>query len=310
MTMRLVHWREPDPRAFHHIWQSLSRRWAERLAWDSTRNWVTIETQRCAGTLPGLALVDDQQVLAWCYFGVHRETLQVGAFEAQSEALTRSLMDAVMAVAEPDVAPAGIMFFAFSDAPGLEHALRARGFEVDRYLYLSRDLSQTTTNAVDPDWDRRVGVLMPGLLECAYGPPELTRPFARHGQPEEWREYVGQVIGANACGQFEPRLSAARLSALGDLDGAVVTTVIGPGCAHIAQVAVRPERRGQGLAGSMLHDVLARASADGFAGVSLLVNEHNTAARGLYESLGFAGSEFFFSAGRPGVPVPDALALA
>lgn len=240
--MRLVHWREPDPQSFHDIWHSLSRRWAERLSWDSTSTWITIESQRRAGTLPGLALVEGQQVLAWCYFGVHRNTLQIGGLESQNDAQTRELMDAVIEVAAPDVAPDGMMLFGFSDAPGLESVLRARGFAVDRYLYLSRDLSGQSVDAVDPDWDRRVAVLMPGLLERAYGPPELTRPFVRQGQPDEWREYVGQVLGANACGQFEPRLSAARLSDLGDLDGAVVTTVIGPGSAHIAQVAVRPER--------------------------------------------------------------------
>lgn len=304
--MRLVHWREPDGRAFHDIWHTLSRRWAERLSWDSTSNWVTIETQRRAGTLPGLALVEGEQVRGWCYFGVHRGTLQVGALECASEELTAAMVDAVLSVAEPDVAPAGVMFFGFSDAPGLESTLRSHGFDVDRYLYLARDLSDVRVDPIDPDWDRRISVLMPGLLERAYGRPELTRPFARQGQPDEWREYVGQVLGANACGQFEPRLSAARLSDLGDLDGAVVTTVIGPGSAHIAQVAVRPERRGQGLATSMLHDVITRARADGFASVSLLVNEHNTSARRLYESLGFQGTSYFLSAGR----APESAAMS
>ncbi|MFN7980606.1 MAG: N-acetyltransferase [Vicinamibacterales bacterium] len=303
--MRLVHWRELDSRAFQDIWHTLSRRWAERLSWDNTSTWRTIETQRQAGSLPGLALVDNQRVLGWSYFGVHRETLQIGGLEAQTESLTQQLVDALLDVAEPDIAPAGVMCFAFSDAPGLEEALRTRGFTVDRYLYLSRNLAGESAAVVDPDWDRRVAVLMPGLLERAYGPPEVTRPFARQGHPDEWREYVGQVLGANACGQFEPRLSAARLSDLGDLDGAVVTTVIGPGAAHIAQVAVRPERRGHGLASAMLHDVIARASADGFASLSLLVNEHNTVARRLYESLGFQGAEHFVSAGR-GVAIPHA----
>ena len=75
--------------------------------------------------------------------------------------------------------------------------------------------------------------------------------------------------------------------------------VIGPGCIHVAQVAVAPDRRGSGIANAMLQDVLARASADGFAKVSLLVGEHNAGARRIYDGLGFKETAHFVSAGSP-----------
>lgn len=295
--MRLVNWRELAPERFTSIWHTLTRRWAERLAWDSTSNWVTIEAQRRSGMLPGLALVDGDHIAAWCFFGVSRGTLQVGGFESDSVESTETLLDGVLSVASPEVAPAGVMFFTFSEAPALVDALQVRGFAVDRYRYLTREVVDGPVVVPDPGWERRFNLMMPSLLERSYGPPSLTRPFARQGLPEEWREYVGQLLGVEACGRFDPRLSAARLSTADELDGAVITTIIGPGSAHIAQVVVAPESRGRGLSSAMVMEVLARVRRDGFGTISLLVSEHNRTASTIYQSLGFRGTEVFLSAG-------------
>jgi ribosomal protein S18 acetylase RimI-like enzyme len=298
--MRLVNWREAGADDFQQIWHALNQRWTERLSWDNHDNWTSIERQRRSGDLPGLVLADGARIAAWCFFGVHRQTLQIGAFESESLASTRVLLDALVSLAEPEIAPAGIMMFTFTDAPGLTEELRSRGFDTDRYLYLAHDLASMPLAVPDTRWEPRFTAQVPLLLERCYGAPSLTRPFVRQGQSEEWREYAGQLLGSDACGRFAPRLSAARASSDGELEAAAVTTIVGPLCAHVAQVAVVPERRGSGLASAMLGDVLARASADGFARVSLLVGEHNAGARHLYESRGFRGSESFLSAGRPG----------
>lgn len=296
--MRLADWREPSLDGFSGIWHGLSQRWAQRLSWDSTGMWLNIDAQRRSGLLPGLVALDGDRIAGWTFFVLHQGTLQIGGIEAESGAITRLLLDGLLAVADPSVAPSGAMLFAFSDAPLLADALDQRGFESDRYLYLVRDLPRQSGSPPDPDWERSYAVQMPALFARAYGAPSLTRPFARHGLDEEWREYVGQLVCTESCGRFEPRLSATRVSSDGVLEGAVLTTVVAPGTVHVAQVAVAPERRGQGLASAMLADVFARASADGFARVSLLVGEHNHAARTVYGKLGFVQSASFVSAGR------------
>jgi ribosomal protein S18 acetylase RimI-like enzyme len=298
MPMRLANWREARARDFTGIWHDLSRRWAERLAWDSTATWSAVDGQRQNGTLPGLMLLDDERIAAWSFFLIHRNTMQIGALEADSPESTAKLLDGVLSLANPVVAPSGVMVFAFSDAPGLSGALVERGFDVDRYLYLTRGLPPTPSAPPDPDWDRDFAPQLPALFAEAYGEASLTRPFARHGEPDEWREYVAQLIGTGACGRFEARLSSARADASGKLTGAIVTTVVGPGTAHIAQVAVDPAYRGRGMARSMLGDVLAKASRDGLASISLLVSERNAAARRLYEASGFREAASFISAGR------------
>ena len=296
--MHLANWRDAGADAFTEIWHAQGRRWAERLSWDNSATWATLEAQRRSGSLPGLIVMDGSRIAAWSFFLIHRGTLQIGAFEADSAASTSTLLEAMLSMADAELAPSGVMLFTFSDAPALRATLARHGFDTDNYAYLTCELPPRSSCPPDPDWDRGLALQIPALLARAYGQPTLTRPFARHGLVEEWREYAGQLIGSDACGRFAPRLSAARVTADGTLEGAVITTVVGPGCVHVAQVAVAPERRGSGLATAMLRDVLAKASADGFASASLLVGEHNAGARRLYDRLGFKETARFMSAGR------------
>ena len=138
--MRLANWRDADAGAFTDIWHAQGRRWAERLSWDNSSTWATLEAQRRDGTLPGLILVDGSRIAAWSFFLIHRGTLQIGACEADSAASTRLLLDAMLSMADSELAPSGVMLFAFSDAPGLRAALSGFGFETDSYGYLSCDL--------------------------------------------------------------------------------------------------------------------------------------------------------------------------
>lgn len=296
--LRLADWRDSGAE-FAEVWHGLSRRWAERLRWDSSQTWVTIEAQRLSRALPGLVLLDGQRIAGWTFFIIHRGTLQVGGFETESAAATATLLDATLRIGERQAAPSGVMTFMFSHAPGVADALRQRGFDVAEYLYLTRELRSPTEPPPDPDWERSFIVQVPELLARSYGPATLTRPFARHDTLEEWREYVGQLIGTEACGRFDARLSAGRADADGRLCGTVLTTCIGPGSIHIAQVAVDPQSRGRGLAYEMIGDVFARAAAEQHTSASLLVEERNEQARRLYERLGFCETERFISAGRP-----------
>ena len=296
--MRLIDWREASPAALNDAWRDQVTRWNERLSWDSAANWAEVEIERRAGRLPGLILLDDQRVYGWTFFLLHRNTLQIGAFEADSSASTRTLLDAVLATGSPSVAPEGVLLFAFSAAPGLVPGLVARGFDTAPYRYLVRDVADARPPACTMPWSIEAATQLPSLLARAYGEPELTRPFARQGTDAEWREYAGQLLASAACGTFDAGLSAARFAPDGHLAAAVVTTIVGPGTAHIAQVVVSPDERGKGTANALLHEVIAKCRQAGLERVSLLVSEHNPGARHLYQRAGFAETASFVSAGR------------
>lgn len=300
--MRLIDWREADAATLAHIWTAQAARWAVHLSWDSADNWAHVEAQRRAGNLPGLILLEGATVVAWSFFLIHQDTLQIGAFEADSSEATRVLLDAVLSTVDEAMTPSGAMLFAFSAAPGLVPALVARGFETEPYLHLVREVADARPALDTLPWRASAMPQLPWLMARAYGPPAVTRPFARRGLPDEWEEYAAQLLGSAACGIFEPELSASRVSTDGVLDAAIVTTLVGPGTAHVAQVVVDPAQRGRGLAEAMLLEVLARTKRLGYDRVSLLVSVRNAGAVRLYTRLGFGETASFVSAGRRGQP--------
>ena len=78
----------------------------------------------------------------------------------------------------------------------------------------------------------------------------------------------------------------------------VMMTALGPGVAHVAQVAVHPDHRGQGLAGKLLDRALGLAHAAGRSRTTLLVEEGASAARTLYARRGFRFCANFIAARR------------
>jgi ribosomal protein S18 acetylase RimI-like enzyme len=66
--------------------------------------------------------------------------------------------------------------------------------------------------------------------------------------------------------------------------------------AHVTDIYVRPEARGQGIGRALLAEVVEPARAAGFDHVSLEVMLRNTEARHLYERLGFVPFDMFMVA--------------
>jgi ribosomal protein S18 acetylase RimI-like enzyme len=58
--------------------------------------------------------------------------------------------------------------------------------------------------------------------------------------------------------------------------------------AHLDELYVKPERRGQGLGRALMDGLLELARQRGAAGLEVVTGEDDVAARGLYESFGFA----------------------
>jgi ribosomal protein S18 acetylase RimI-like enzyme len=67
---------------------------------------------------------------------------------------------------------------------------------------------------------------------------------------------------------------------------------------YLAELYVAPEKRGQGMGRALMEAAIELAREEGARGMDLGTGEHDTAARALYESLGFTNNE-----GRPGGPV-------
>ncbi len=280
-------------------------RWLSRLHWDTRASLARVEAARHAGTLPGVAAIDEAgAVRGWTFFLVHDTVLQIGAFAADSPQVTSALLDAVAKSPEAASASAALVF-AFTEAPELSEELRRRGFDVERYRYLQKELGAKPQLPPDPVDERRtVAAWRPShresvavLLRRAYPTEDAARPFARGGAPEAWLEYVTQLILTRACGTFWPEASRVIAGARpSELEAVALMTRLTKDAAHLAQIAVSPTARGLGLARQLIGASLQAAHAGGCRYATLLVSERNAAAEQLYAAMGFEEVASFVSA--------------
>ena len=67
-----------------------------------------------------------------------------------------------------------------------------------------------------------------------------------------------------------------------------MVTWIAPGAAHVAQIAVAPELRRQGIGRILMESVVHACAGAGATTLTLMVDGANVPAIALYEKLGFA----------------------
>jgi len=92
--------------------------------------------------------------------------------------------------------------------------------------------------------------------------------------------------GGDITKMFDNPAVACSAARAGDIVGFVLFW-IAAGDGEILTVAVRPDRRGEGLGRRLVEAAIVAAIARGAASLHLDVAEDNRAARGLYAKLGF-----------------------
>jgi ribosomal protein S18 acetylase RimI-like enzyme len=294
--VRIRDWRYAETPAVEALYEAERRQWLTELGWDTASAWPEIEGARTTGRLPGLLAVDERgSICGWTYFLIDDHIAQVGSLVGESAEATRALIDSVVARAAGHAEC--VTCFSYNRAPGFDAALAANGFATTPYQYLSRSapaLDLVRSDGAD-SWREDDEKPAAALLQAAYGSD--GRFFAPHGLPREWQRYVHNLVAYPGCGQFD-RTATRVLREDGRIVALVMMTALGPGVAHVAQVAVRPERRGQGLAGKLLDRALALAHAAGRSRATLLVEEGATVARTLYARCGFRPCAGFVAARR------------
>ena len=297
-------WRRADAGDVVPLVRAEVRAWRETLSWDVAEAWSVVEPARLAGQLPGLVAYDDGRSVGWTAYLPHGGHLQVMALVARDARAAAALLDGLLQSAEARACDSTL--FCVRDAtPGLARLLAARGFSVDTYRYLMRDLAQAPSAGRTFEGWRAHDSAMAALCEAAYREAPGVRAFAPGGTSAEWRQYIATLVQGTACGWFLPELSfvvpsgapadGPVASPAAALDACLMLTDLGTGVAHIAQLAVDPAARGRGLARQLVEATLTEAGRL-YDHMSLLVSPANVAAVRLYESLGFRDHASFIVA--------------
>ena len=299
--MTLRDWRGADPAVVRDCYDRERRHWEARLAWDTSWTWTQVEQARAARRLPGLLATDASGgAHGWTFFVQDGATLHIGGLVADSADTTQHLLDGVLAAAD-DGGAETVACFILERAPGLGTALAARGFAVDPFLYLSRDVHSGWLPAAGGSaaivlaeaWRDEDRAAASALLRDAY--TELTGVhFATDGN---WERYIAGIVDQAGCGRFAPGLSRVLRNGSA-LDALALVTTLGHRTAHLAQLAVAPWLRGRGLASELLQQTIDATARAGHETLTLIVGERNAAARRVYERAGFAPRARFAAARR------------
>lgn len=274
--------------------------WSADYLWDTTNNWNEVEVGRASGALPGFLACDDGPVpVGWGFYLRDRSSLQIGGLTGQSSAVLTMLLERILDSREA-VDADHTMAFVPAGSPFLADVFAARGFSVRRFQYLIRRLADLDVREESGCRSYHAGRLtaVAELFARAYPGADPARPFAPGGAPDEWLEYTVRLVATTGCGSLLPWASvvAERDDPAEGLVGGILTTAIGPGIGHIAQVAVDPAGHGQGHGRCLLRTALARLRARGYTHATLLVAEDNRRALDWYARLGFEPSGAFVSA--------------
>ena len=314
MTPRCEDWRGLPSSAIEPLVTAEVRAWRDELAWDVADAWQAIEPARAAGRLPGYVTRDTSgRVTGWTCFFPHRGSLHVVALVSASAADTVALVEAILASPEAESA-AGIVVSVREAAPQLRETLASRNLATATYRYLAAPIGQRSSpggqhapipgassygdaTVVLHPWRHADAEAAARLCARAYQDAADVRAFAPRGTSDEWREYVASLLTTPDCGRFLPEASfvvpGRRPAERAEIDGVVITSCLGPGTAHIAQLAVDPASRGLGWGRALVRAALDAAARRGLTRATLLVSAANDRAMAIYEAQGFTARAAF-----------------
>jgi mycothiol synthase len=229
-----------------------------------------------------------------------------------------------------EAANAGLRLWAHGDLPAAARLAAAAGFSRSRALWQMRRSLQTRIGRPQVADGITVRTFKPGQDEDAW--VSLNhRAFARHPEQGAWTradidmrerepwfdpegfflaERDGDLVGFHWTkihgGNEETAHPASGTAAAAEATGSTATAATAAGHGHEAigevyVVGVDPAARGTGLGRALTLIGLRYLRSRGLAQVMLYVDETNTAAIGLYESLGFAhwDTDVMFSKSAP-----------
>lgn len=287
-------WRDAHPPDMQRLYAREQAYWIGELGWDAASVWQDLEHARLGRGLEGrLAVDDDGTIRGWAYCLTEGDTAHLGGVVADTSPATAVLVGACLDIARGASRSVCVSSFGPDRAAGFESVLKERGFQCETYHYMRRPLGASRTDGVPAGgWSEADVRPAARLFSEAYG--AHGRHFAPHGTAEEWEQYARTLVERAACGVLEP--AASRVVRGADrLEALVLATRVSPDTVHLAQVAVHPARRREGLARRLVEEACGAGATSGARQATLLVGSHNHAARSLYASMGFEDHATFLA---------------
>lgn len=183
-------------------------------------------------------------------------------------------------------------------AGALHPAFLAAGFQPYRRLLLELDLENPAAASVPHDLSRRGNLVMRRWEDSDFhhAAQLVHQSYAGHIDAhinDQYRTIAGaerflhNIIRFPGCGFFDAGASRVVVQGgSGEMVGLLLCSRVRSDVAHITQLCVAPQLRGQGVAHAMLDANQAHLHYQRFAAITLTVTEKNSAAVDLYSQRG------------------------
>jgi ribosomal protein S18 acetylase RimI-like enzyme len=258
--------------------------------------WNTLrwEVEPWMGPMAGLTWISEGQVTGSLPLRLSGDIVIAGRLFASrrgpSEAVEQTLLNAAIGIAWASP----LIHCFFGDLPGVTAGtfqwLRARWpdqVQERSFMEVAWDGAGGGSGRSLEPWQGDQLVAASELLLNVYADvPDFPIDPAFKSQ-EGLAHLLDRIISNPVCGRFEPRASFMARDARGGLQGFVLACRMGPDQGHVAELAVAPGARGQGIGKALAIQALDALRGLGCRATHLTVDRDNAQAARLYDSLGF-----------------------
>jgi len=283
------------------------REWLGQLLWDYAESSEIIQQVANAGNLPGLvAVAQNGRPVGYCFWVQEGRRVLIGDLfvvdSARGQGVDFDLVETMLkeiGVNKIDRIESQNIAFGLD---GIGRIYRKHGFvSYNRHFLIKRIGSESPRDVVPQNrfvssdrsfkfrqYHSNDFAAVCRLIYDSYIDQPDSVINSQYATYSGCKEFFGNLISNTGCGRF---LRAQSLIAENEenkrIIGAIITTEISSGNAHLPQISVLPEFQRLGLGRRMIEVVFDRLSEAGYRSGSLAVSAENKHAVKLYESCGF-----------------------
>ncbi len=297
-VLEILDLRHYPARQLRPLLESEAAVWLERLRWDYTDATEVLLGYLDSRILPGFVASLRGRIVGFC-FSVHEGSKavlgDVYVDQAQPDrvailrTLTRHLLEVLEAAPDVDRIESQLLL---NDNAELAPVFQAAGF--DRYprLFMETELQAGSPAILPPAFE--FACWTPGAYQSVA--EFIHRAYLGHVDAaindqyrtlEGSQRFLHNIVRFPGCGAFDPVASLLlRDRRSNALAGVALCSRIAPGVAHLTQLCIATNLRGQQLGRELLQQTMAMLPRHGFQALTLTVTAANESALNLYRAAG------------------------
>lgn len=279
-----------------HVWQ-------ERLRWNYRSSTELLLQYLDTHVLPGFVALENGMVcgFTFCVYeglkAVVGDAFAIAAPHHDATEVTRILLQHLLELlrGSPSVDRVESQLLLY-DSGSFSPTFAGEGFLMFPRLFMERDLGSAQTVVAAPisselsvrRWSSVDYHLAAELIHACYTGHVDARINDQYRSLHGSLRFLHNIVRFPGCGVFASDQSwVIEEGPGGKLAGVILCSRVDDGVAHVTQLCVTPERRGQRLGVLLLQRCMEHLKQTGYGAITLTVTEENLQAVRLYEEHGF-----------------------